>query len=231
MNKLNINYQFSLMTGTKDTFSFNFDVVKKGLKKISKKRFPKWTSLGNEQCPNCPLTIDRCPLAVNLVDIIEKFDGLNSYEKVHLLISTKEREVSIKTTIQKGMSSLMGLAIATSNCPHTSFFTPMAYFHKPLASIHETVFRSVSSYLLSQYFLQEEGRDTLFKLDGLTEIYRNLKVVNQYIARRLRLVTESDSAVNAIIILDGYAQALPLMMDSALDEIKEMYSQYYEDVC
>lgn len=45
------------------------------------------------------------------------------------------------------------------------------------------------------------------------------------------MVTESDSAVYAIIILDGYTQALRLMMNSALDEIKEMYSQYYEDVC
>ena len=231
MNKLNINYQFSRINGSEESFSFNFDVVKKGLKKISENKAAEWTSLENEKCPNCPLKIDHCPLAINLVDIIEKFDGLNSYEKVHLLISTTEREVSIKTTIQKGMSSLMGLAIATSNCPHTSFFAPMAYFHKPLASVYETVFRSVSSYLLSQYFLQEEGKDTLFKLDGLTEIYKNLQVINKYIARRLRLITESDSAVNAIIILDSYAQALPLMMDSALDEIKEMYAQYYEDVC
>ena len=191
---------------------------------------PAWTRLDFCQCPNCPYDLGSriyCPLAVNLVDIIKKFDGLLSYEKVYLKVVTEEREVSRRTTVQHGMSSLMGLAIAASGCPHTSFFSPMAHFHMPLSSVRETVFRAVSSYLLSQYFLKQDGKRADFELNGLTEIYKNMQVVNIATANRLRAATESDSTVNAIILLDTYAQALPIMMDTALEEIKKMYAPYY----
>lgn len=231
MNKRDIQYQFSFKNETKCQFNFRFKEIKTGFEKKPPNKFPNWTLLKNNQCPNCPLKVKHCPLAVNIVDIIEKFDGLLSYETVDLVVVSQNQEISIKTTIQQGMSSLMGLIIASSGCPHTSFFAPMAHFHKPLASIHEKVFRAASSYLLSQYFLQQEGRDTEFDLKGLTDIYKNLRIVNKAIAKRLRSITESDSAVNAIIILDSHAQALPLMMDSALNDIKQTFSQYHKSVC
>ena len=231
MDRFNIHYQFYLENGKNKNFSFNIEV--KNSIHVNQRLTPPphWTSLESLQCPNCPLDVRThkyCPLAVNLVEIIQQFDGLISYEKVHLIVKTEERQISRKTTVQHGMSSLMGLAIASSGCPHTAFFAPMAHFHMPLASVQETIFRAVSSYLLSQYFLKQEGEVVDFSLEGLTEIYRNLQIVNMITARRLRQITESDSAVNAIILLDTYAQALPVVMDSALDEIKKMYLQFYQ---
>ncbi len=231
MNRSSIHYQFFLENGKSKQFSFNIEVKNSTLMETSLKDLPDWTSLNNLQCPNCPLDKKirtHCPLAVNLVEIIQQFDGLMSYEKVHLIVKTEEREISRNTTLQHGMSSLMGLAIASSGCPHTAFFAPMAHFHMPLASVQETIFRAVSSYLLSQYFLKQEGEVVDFSLEGLTDIYKNLQIVNTITAKRLRQITESDSAVNAIILLDTYAQALPFVMDSALDEIKKMYLQFYQ---
>lgn len=46
-------------------------------------------------------------------------------------------------------------------------------------------------------------------------------------AGRLRSATESDSTVNAIILLDTFAQSLPIVMDTALDEIKKMYAPFH----
>ena len=231
MDKFNIHYQFFLENGKSKKFTFNVEIKKAPPVNTASNQPPHWTSLESLQCPNCPLDTrihKYCPLAINLVEIIQQFDGLISYEKVHLIVKMQEREISRKTTLQHGMSSLMGLAIASSGCPHTSFFAPMAHFHMPLASVQETIFRAVSSYLLSQYFLKQEGEVVDFSLEGLTDIYKNLQIVNTITAKRLRQITESDSAVNAIIILDTYAQALPFVMDSALDEIKKMYLQFYQ---
>lgn len=230
MDKVYIKYFFLLENGAKKSFAFQFEPFNPELPENLSKKLPTWTRLDFFQCPNCPYDLKThtyCPLAVNLVDIIKRFDGLLSYEKVYLKVVTEEREISRKTTVQHGMSSLMGLAIAASGCPHTSFFAPMAHFHMPLASVRETVFRAVTSYLLSQYFLKQEGKCADFDLEGLTDIYKNLQVVNIATANRLRAATESDSTVNAIILLDTYAQALPLVMDTALDEIKRMYAPYY----
>lgn len=230
MEKVNIRYYFFLENGKKRSFAFKFERHPPGNHTSITTDLPEWTLLKYRQCANCPLDEKKhkyCPLAVNLVDIIKKFDGLLSYEKIHLRVLTEEREVSRKTTVQHGMSSLMGLAIAASGCPHTSFFAPMAHFHMPLASVRETIFRAVSSYLLSQYFLKKEGKEADFELEGLTEIYKNLQIVNVSVADRLRAATESDSTVNAIILLDTYAQALPIVMDTALDEIRKMYAPYY----
>lgn len=230
MEKVCIRYYFLLESGEKKSFAFQFEPVDPELPENLNKKFPNWTRLDFYQCPNCPYDPKQrvyCPLAVNLVDIIKRFDGLMSYEKVYLKVVTQEREVSKNTTVQHGMSSLMGLAIASSGCPHTSFFAPMAHFHMPLASVRETVFRAVSSYLLSQYFLKHEGKNPDFELNGLTEIYKNLQVVNIATAGRLRSATESDSTVNAIILLDTFAQSLPIVMDTALEEIKKMYAPFH----
>lgn len=230
MENVIIRYYFLLENGEKKSFVFQLDPLDPERPENLDKEFPQWTRLDFHQCPICPYDPRErvyCPLAVNLVDIIKRFDGLMSYEKVYLRVVSKEREVSKKTTVQHGMSSLMGLAIAASGCPHTSFLAPMAHFHMPLASVQETVFRAVSSYLLSQYFLKQEGKNPDFELGGLTEIYRNLQVVNSATAGRLRLVTESDSTVNAIILLDTFAQSLPIVLDTALKEIKTLYAPYY----
>lgn len=230
MDHIHIKYYFLLESGTQKSLAFQFEPLSPYVSPKLSRDIPEWTRLEYNQCPNCPYqpgAMDYCPLALNLVDIIKRFDGLLSYEKVYLKVVTEDREVSKKTTVQHGMSSLMGLAIASSGCPHTAFFSPMAHFHVPLASVQETVFRAVSSYLLSQYFLKEDGKKADFALDGLTQIYKNLQSVNISIASRLRSATESDSSVNAIILLDTYAQALPIVMDTSLNEIKAMYEPYY----
>lgn len=230
LNRYDLQYQFSFEDSAKRRLIFRFDGEKTAIKTGASQQLPDWTLLTYNQCPNCVLTVKHCPIATNIVEIIEKFDGLISYEKADLVVRTHNREISIKTTVQQGMSSLMGLAMASSGCPHTTFFAPMAHFHKPLADIYETVFRAASSYLLSQYFLKQDGRKSEFNLEGLTGIYKNLQIVNKSVAKRLRSITETDSSVNAVIILDSYAQALPLMLDSALNEIKEMYAEYHKAV-
>jgi hypothetical protein len=142
---------------------------------------------------------------------------------------TAERFITQETTVQRGMSSLMGLVMATSGCPHMAFFKPMARFHLPFASAEETVYRATSMYLLAQYFLHKEGHPTDLDLTGLREIYNNIEIVNVAVAKRLRTATEADSAINAIILLDIYTKAIPVVIEESLEEIRYLFAPFFRE--
>ena len=187
---------------------------------------PEWTALDFYQCPHCPLfvtTHTHCPLAANLVHIINHLDNFFSYQQIRVKVVMENRTITQDTTIQKGLSSLMGLVIATSGCPHTTFFKSMARFHLPLADEEETICRVTSMYLLEQYFLKNEGKPAHFNLKGLMELYDNMHIINTTIAKRLRAASKTDSAVNAIVLLDVFTCLLPLSIETYLQEIRHLF--------
>jgi len=142
---------------------------------------------------------------------------------------TGEREIRVTTTAQRATSALLGLISATSGCPYTVYLKPMARFHLPFASEEETIYRAVSMYLLARYFQQGESGTLDVHLDGLTSIYRNLQIVNAATARRLRAAArEGDTAVNAIILLDLYAKALPAVIADSVDEVRYLFRDYLQ---
>jgi hypothetical protein len=230
METIRIRYYFNLPEGVREIFDLHCDAQTLELMHNIPAVLPSWTELVFHQCPHCPLTPDihpYCPLAANLVTIVEKFRGLISYSKIQVDIMTAERFITQDTTVQRGISSLMGLVMATSGCPHTAFFKPMARFHLPFSSAAETAYRATSMYLLAQYFLKKKGEHADLDLTGLKEIYFNIGVVNGAIAKRLRAATEADSAVNAVILLDIYAKAIPVVIEESLDEIRYLFAPYF----
>jgi hypothetical protein len=105
----------------------------------------------------------------------------------------------------------------------------MARFHLPFSNPEETVYRATSMYLLAQYFLKKRGRSADLDLTGLREIYHTIGVVNDAVAKRLRAAIEADSAVNAIIVLDIYAKAIPVVIEESLEEIRYLFAPYFSE--
>ena len=181
MAEKTIQYCFTLAYDSQEIFNLRFDAESLALKDHAPKKLPAWTKLDFHQCSNCPLDIKihpHCPVAENLVNIVTRFHGLAPHDEIHLDVITEERLISQDTTVQNGISSLMGLVMATSGCPRTAFFRPMARFHLALASEEETLYRATSMYLLAQYFLKKEEKNMDLTLEGLTKIYRNIHIVN-----------------------------------------------------
>jgi len=232
MGTMTIKYYFTLPEGVREVFNLQFDAQELELVGSIQDVLPPWTKLDFHQCPNCPLTPDthpHCPLAARLVDIVQRFEGLVSYSEIQVDVMTAERFITQETTVQRGMSSLMGLVMATSGCPHMAFFKPMARFHLPFASAEETVYRATSMYLLAQYFLHKEGHQADLDLTGLREIYNNIEIVNVSVAKRLRTATEADSAINAIILLDIYTKAIPVVIEESLEEIRYLFAPFFRE--
>ncbi len=229
MKNIIIQYLFRKTDNSREDFQFELDGMSLELIGNIPDRLPTWTELDFYQCPNCQLEIvthPHCPLAVNLVNIVSRFEDLISYDEIRVDVVTEERRISQHTTAQIGISSMMGLAIATSGCPHAAFFKPMARFHLPLASKEETIFRATSMYLLAQYFLKKAGHFADHELEGLTRIYDNMQIINIAIVERLRAATKTDSSINAIVILDSYAKSLPYAIGKSLEDIRYLFSSF-----
>ena len=195
---------------------------------------PEWTALGFHQCANCPLTparAERCPMAVRLVPLVTLFEKVRSYDDVTAQVESEERTVTKRTSVQKVLRSLMGLLSASSDCPRIEFLKPMAHYHLPFSSSEETIYRVVSTYLLAQHFLRQQGMPADPGLDGLKAYYRELQQVNQGMAARLGAIrdTRGDSSVNALVLLDLFAQSLPDSIDAQLEELRPAFQRFLEN--
>jgi hypothetical protein len=229
LNFINITYLFKFPDGTEIHFPLTIDESTLTLVDHTPDHLPKWADLDYHKCRHCPLLSDQvshCPLTVSLVPVVKEFMEILSYDSLILKVTTAERTVVQKTTAQRALSSFMGILIAFSGCPHTEYFKPMARFHLPLASEAETIYRCTSMYLLAQYFRMREFGNCDFSLKGLEEIYTNMQKVNTSLVERLRNASKADSYVNAIIMLDMYAKAMPLVIDDSLEEIRYLFAPY-----
>lgn len=190
---------------------------------------PFWAELDYQQCENCPLSKQQtpfCPVAANLLPLIKWCGALSSYETVQIEVTTLERTISGNTTVQRALSSILGLIMATSPCPHTEFLKPMAHFHLPLATSDETIYRTTSMFLLAQYFLHKDGLDATLELDKLTEKYQQLQVVNRALARRFKAAISEDATVNAIILLDLLSKSVTWSIEDGLEELRYLFKPY-----
>ena len=222
-------YKLAFADGNSLEFPIRIDKASNSFIPNSPSPPPAWAQLDHEQCSNCPLQkseVPICPVAANLVPLIDLCGAISSYQTVQMQVITPERTISGETTAQRVLSSILGLIIATSPCPHTEYLKPMARFHLPLASDDETIYRVSSMYLLAQYFLYKNGKPYSLELDNLSAIYRNLQVVNRALASRLRAAISDDATVNGIILLDLLGQSVSWSIEDGLEHMRYLFDHY-----
>jgi len=229
MESIDFQYRFSLPDGGEEIFDIRLDGQTLDLITVHQPDLPDWARTEFHQCPNCDLDPNEqayCPLVASITDLVERFKHIVSYDEVDVEVITVDRTISKHVPAQRGISSMMGLIIATCGCPHTAFFRPMARFHLPFSSDDETVYRAATAYLLAQYFRALEGKKVDVRMDGLNRIYEEIHKVNASVAERLRYATETDSSVNAIVILDLYTIFVPMGIETALEEMRHLFVPY-----
>ncbi|HTG01662.1 MAG TPA: hypothetical protein VK654_13865 [Nitrospirota bacterium] len=192
-----------------------------------KRILPDWTRLGYHRCSLCPLddrAYPHCPVAANFSGIMDKFSGFTSLDRVHAACIVDERTYTKDTTVQMGLSPLLGIIMTTSGCPVMEQLKPMVRFHLPFASLEETIFRMVSMYLVAQYLRHRAGKSAEWSLGGLTKIYEQVSAVNADFAERLSGAAKNDVNVNALVNLDAFAKMVPLAADKMLHKIEPYFS-------
>ena len=230
---LTFRYTFELADGPSRTFEVSLDSRSLALVQPPCADPPQWTRLDFCQCPNCPLDAEthaHCPLAVDLVDLVHFFTDFVSYDEVAVRLETPEREYVKLTSVQKGVSSLLGIYMVSSGCPVMNRLRPMVRFHLPFATIKETAYRAISMYLTAQFFRSRHGLEPDWKLQRLTEVYQQVQTVNRSFTRRLQHIESHDANANALIILDNFASYVALTLDAdMLDEMEALFAAYLEE--
>ncbi|WP_196139280.1 hypothetical protein [Aliikangiella sp. G2MR2-5] len=230
---MSIKYRFKFSDNTEEEIELKLSSQDLHLTNELPDQLPEWTKLDYHQCSHCPLNKEEnpdCPLSTNLIKIVQLFERVVSYDEIDVEVITPERTISQRTTAQRGLSPIMGLVVATSGCPYTSFFKPMAHFHLPFAGEEETLFRAVSTYLIAQYFIAKDGGTPDLELEGLKKIYDDIRKVNKSIAERLRAASQADASTNAIILLDMFAKAAPYIIEESLEEFRYLFEPYFSMV-
>jgi len=225
--ELAFKYYFMFEDGTRATYEIYLDRETLHLKAEQKVRPSTWTKLEHHKCSNCPLNNrehTHCPLALNLSTVVPRFSKMFSYEKVNVLVETETRTYSKNTTLQSGLSSMLGIYMVTAGCPIMDRLRPMVRFHLPFATIEETVFRSVSTYLLGQYFEHKKGRQPDLTLKGLMDGYKQIQMVNHGMAGRMRSIVDKDANLNALVVLDVFAKELPFSIESSLENLEYLFT-------
>jgi len=226
---ITIEYKYSFQSGMVNKFTMVLDHTTLALQFEKRPTPPLWALLNHTKCEICPLDEKKhtcCPVALNFADIVEQFKDMVSYENVDVVVTTEDRTYSKATSLQLGLSPLIGIIMASSGCPIMDHLRPMVRFHLPFASLEETIFRMASMFLMAQYFQKQDGKSPAWTLDGLANVYTQVGVVNRDFALRLRDAAKKDANVNALVNLDCFAQMVPLAADDLLREIKPYFAAY-----
>lgn len=221
------HYHFALEDGSAIELSIPIDIEDTGNVQQETPR-PEWTKLDFKRCENCTYQASNyCPVALKLEHAANIFGEHVSHEKAMITVTTDERTYSKSTDIQDGLSSVIGLLMATSACPHAKQYFPAAWFHLPFASFEETLFRIVSVWLLRQALDSEGSHECKEAINAVKRQCENMNIVNKGIFERLKAanLTTKDAPFNAVAILNAFATMLPYSIDERLEELDTLFQK------
>lgn len=220
-----IEYTFTMDNGEVHSFQVELD---QGATPSKTAPAPApWTDLDFNKCTNCPLQAQqqpRCPAAVDVEAIAQKFSNIKSFEKVKVEVKTKERIYVKHCDAQTGLRALLGLVMANSACPIISQLKGLTHFHLPFATPDESLFRSASAYLIKQYFVHKAGGVPDWNLTGLGRLYEELQTVNGCFKQRLYEASTMDANLNAVCSLSFISTFVAYSLEEELEKLKPHFA-------
>jgi hypothetical protein len=232
-NSIAFNYTFTFEDKEQVAFNINLDDTDLRYLNAPPAVLPEWTKLAYHQCPNCTLDLEKhayCPVAVNLVETLEKFQNVVSHTQAHISIKTEDRTYAKTDSIQRGISSLLGILMPTSGCPVLDKLRPMVRTHLPFSSMKETLYRVISMFIMAQHFRERRNLKADYSLEELKDIFDDVTVVNHTLCERVRSFFAEDANINALVILSVMAEFTSVSLkDDLLDELEGLFGAYYNE--
>lgn len=214
---MNIHYEFCFEDGRRIEFRVTDQCP------VPDTSVPAWAKLGHCQCAGCPLAAEEtpyCPAAMRILPVVEKFQAEDAYEKVVVRVTDEHREYRKETSLEEALRSLLGLEMATSGCPVLAELRFMAVHHLPFASTEEFILRTVSHYLVEQYFVWRHQGNPDWELGGLVERNQRLQQVNQALWQRIHTVCQGDSNLKVLLNFFSMASSVSFSLESQLRKLE-----------
>ncbi len=225
---ISYKYIFGCSDGFQKIFDVNIDPETLILQNPPEDNLPEWTKLKNFKCSHCPLNEAEhtyCPVATNLSKIISFFEDVPSFQQVKITVVAPERSYVKAADVQTGISSLLGLIMASSGCPVVGKLKSLVKFHLPFATIEETEFKIFSMYLLAQYFKMKKGGEPDWEMKKLNELYNDIMILNKNVAEKIAEVENKDASINAVVVLNNFADSVTFGLDmDAMEHLEEIFA-------
>ncbi|MEE9465475.1 MAG: hypothetical protein V3W14_07905 [Candidatus Neomarinimicrobiota bacterium] len=227
------NYTFSFPDGQEIACPVELDPDSLEYRPPANQTIPAWARSEDWPCVECDLANKRhghCRVVRNIAVIVEQFRDVASFDIADVTVESDQRTYSRRQIpVQDALSSLLGLILTTSGCTVLDLLRPMARLHLPFASVEETTLRAVSTYLLAQYFRLKHGLSVDWNLDGLLEIYRRIGAININVCEQLRTAVSQDASLNAVIVLDTFAQMLHGSIETEMAQFERLFAAHMTD--
>ena len=176
----------------------------------------EWTNLSYHKCENCPLDdkiIKKCPAALDVKEAMNHFKDVLSTDIIKTSVETENRTYLKTCDAQTALKSLLGVVMATSGCPILGEMKGIAYFHLPFASLEETIFRTISAYLLKQYFNYKSAQNSDWNLEKIPDFFEKIQNVNLKFFERIKIASKADANLNAIVSFSSQSQIFSFDLD------------------
>ncbi len=226
-----ITYRFSFDDGRENCFNVRLHPRTLQIVDAPEEPLPDWTRLEFHRCGNCPLSPDqhpRCPIAARIVGLVEGFRDARSFDPVAVTVETPHRAFLHQTSVQKGLSSLLGIYMVSSGCPVMNTLRPMVEFHLPFASVAETTYRTIGMYVMAQFFRQRRGGEPDFALDKLPALLDEVRQVDEGFCRRIGALGVEDASLNALVILSTFGEAVAYtVVKQDLERWERVFRDHY----
>lgn len=227
---LTFRYRFRFPDGEERVVEAHLDFETLHLHETPREELPEWTALAFEKCPSCPLAEApgaRCPAAVAVLPAVEVFRDVKSYQGVTVTVEAPGRTYVKETTAQGGISSLLGLLMATSGCPVLARLRPMVETHLPFVTPEESSFRMIAAYLVGQLIRARHGLEPDWELSRLGPFFQELQAVNTAFCRRLNTLRAEDASVNAVVILNTLGNMVGFSLaEGDLERLDRLYASH-----
>jgi len=230
--ELIFTYTFKFADGQSKEFVTKVNKITLDIIKPPREEYPDWVKMSEFKCSHCPLdenVVVNCPLAENVVELIEQFQDLPSFENTDVEVQAGERFYHKHTSLQSGISSLLGIRMVSSGCPIIGKLKPMLHFHLPFATLDETQVRVLSIYLLSQYVTWTRGKAPDWEMKNLIKIYEDIRTLNMNVSRKIANLEKKDANINSLIILNNFADYVTFTISEKLIEELEVYLHEFLD--
>ena len=228
---LRFAYTFAFDDGATRSFEVVLDHRTLAVARSPAGPLPEWTRLSFRQCSNCPLAEalhPHCPIAANLVEVVDFLSDRSSFEPVEVRVVGEDREYRKRTTLQQGAGSLMGIYMVSSGCPVMDKLRPMVDTHLPFMKPDESCYRMISMYLTAQYFRARAGQEPDWDLDGFLGFLRACHETNAGFCNRLRAIGVKDASLNALAMLSAAGEITSLSIETEdLERWRRIFLAHY----
>ena len=185
---------------------------------------PFWVKLDYKQCKICPLNSDMiifCPAAFELQDVIIQCSELVSYEKVEISRESEGGSISTQTDMQNALFSVIAEKVISSACPVMNSRHWTTEYYSMITTPENIFYRSLSSYLVRQFFIDSRGREADFQLKGHIDYVDEVFCVFDKLLQRFRDVSKKDASNNAVVRLVMMAQVLQIHREKWMKDLAD----------